>query len=288
MEPIRINKYLSESGYCSRREADKLITLRKVKINGKPAKLGDKVGPKDRVEVDHKILKPLEEKIYIAFNKPFGVITTTDPNCDNNILEYIKTPQRVFPIGRLDVESTGLILLTNDGDIVNKISKAKYHHEKEYMVTVDKPLTPGALKELADGVLILENVRTLPAKVEKISPNQMKMTIVQGLNRQVRRMCEAVGYEVKILTRTRIMNISLGELGRGKWRHLSSIEMKNLFALLEESDKKAEQPTSPTPRLKIAPSAKKTAPRKPSNFKKPLNKSFSYNRTWSSKDSGKN
>lgn len=225
---MRINKFLASSGMCSRRQADELIKNGKVTINGKKAELGDQVEGTEDVRINGKPAKPIEQKVYIAFHKPYGVICTTDPNADNNIIDYIKFPTRIFPIGRLDVESSGLILLTNDGDIVNKISKAQNGFQKEYHVTVDKPITPEALTKLSEGVVILGK-KTLPAITERISPNQFSIIIVQGMNRQIRRMCEAVGYNVKILKRVRIKNITLDELPRGKWRELTPDEVKALL-----------------------------------------------------------
>jgi len=234
-ELTRINKFLSEMGYCSRREADKLIEQHKVKINGKPAQLGDKVTTKDKIEISGKKIlttrKP--KKIYIAMNKPYGVITTTDRSKPNNILDYIDIPEKVFPIGRLDVQSTGLILLTNDGAIVNKLMRTENKVEKEYIVAIDKPIKPEDIKKLEEGIKLKETkntpeTTTLPAKVKKINPKQISITIVQGLNRQVRRMMEVLGYEVKILKRDRIGTIRLEELGRGKWRFLTDSEIKSL------------------------------------------------------------
>ncbi len=225
---MRINKFLASSGMCSRRQADELIKNGKVTINGKKAELGDQVEGTEDVRINGKPAKPIEQKVYIAFHKPYGVICTTDPNADNNIIDYIKFPTRIFPIGRLDVESSGLILLTNDGDIVNKISKAQNGFQKEYHVTVDKPITPEGLTKLSEGVVILGK-KTLPAITERISPNQFSIIIVQGMNRQIRRMCEAVGYNVKILKRVRIKNITLDELPRGKWRELTPEEVKALL-----------------------------------------------------------
>jgi 23S rRNA pseudouridine2604 synthase len=226
---MRINKFLASSGICSRRQADELIKNGKVTVNGKKAGLGDQVQGTENITVNGKKVQLTREKIYIAFHKPYGVICTTDPNATNNIIDYLKFPSRIFPIGRLDVESSGLILLTNDGDIVNKISKAQNRFEKEYLVTVDKAVTPQALEKLAKGVVILGR-KTLPAKVEKISPNQFSITIVQGMNRQIRRMCEALGYRVKILKRVRIKNVTLEGLTRGKWRHLLPDEVKELLS----------------------------------------------------------
>lgn len=226
---MRINKFLASTGICSRRQADELIKSGKVTVNGKKASLGDQVEGTENIQVNGKKIQRTEKKIYIAFHKPYGVICTTDPNATNNIIDYLKFPERIFPIGRLDVESSGLILLTNDGDIVNRISKAQNRFEKEYLVTVDKAVTPQALEKLAKGVVILGR-KTLPAKAEKISPNQFSITIVQGMNRQIRRMCEALGYQVKILKRFRIKNVTLEGLTRGKWRHLLPDEVKELLS----------------------------------------------------------
>ncbi|HLG25452.1 MAG TPA: pseudouridine synthase [Candidatus Gracilibacteria bacterium] len=224
---LRINKYLATAGLCSRREADKLIEKGKVFINGRRARLGDTVNPEDTVEVDHKPVKADLKKIYIAFHKPYGVITTTNRESENNIMEYIDLPQRVFPVGRLDVHSSGLILLTNDGDIVNQVLKAEHKQEKEYMVNVDKSLTPEMILQLERGVIV-EGRKTLPAKVKKISDRQFTIVIVQGLNRQVRQMCEKMGYNVTILKRIRIAGIELGDLPRGKWRVLTAKEIASL------------------------------------------------------------
>lgn len=224
---IRINKFLAEAGVCSRREADRLIEDGKVTINGEKAVLGAIASLKDTVKVHGKTVKPREQKLYIAFHKPFGVITTTDKNSTNTVMDYIKTPTRIYPVGRLDVHSSGLLLLTNDGDIVNKLNKAENKQEKEYLVTVNKPLKEEDLQKLQRGIM-LDGRKTLPAKVKKISSNQMSITVIQGMNRQIRRMCEKVGYEVKILKRVRIGKIHLDALPRGKWRHLNENEIKDL------------------------------------------------------------
>lgn len=229
MPKIRINKFLANAGLCSRREADRLIESGKVIINGKRASLGDGVTSGDRVQVNDKTVKTVTEKIYIAFHKPYGVITTTDRRSANNIMEYISVPTRVYPIGRLDVQSSGLILLTNDGDIVNKLNKAENKQEKEYIVTVEKPLTQETLEQLSKGIK-LDGRMTLPAKVQKITTHQMSMTLIQGMNRQIRRMCEKLGYNIKILKRVRIGPISLHDLPRGKWRSLSENEIAKLKA----------------------------------------------------------
>lgn len=227
-ELTRINKFIAESGICSRREADKLIDRGKVTINGKKAKLGDKVSYTDFIKVNGKPLPQKKEKIYIAFHKPFGVITTTDPKAENNIMTYIDLHTRVYPIGRLDVESSGLILLTNDGEIVNKLLKSKNKQEKEYIVTLNKPLTDLDINKLKNGIL-LEERRTLPAKVKMISSHQASISIVQGMNRQVRRMFEKIGYHVKVLKRVRFAGIELEDLQRGKWRYLNKNEIASLI-----------------------------------------------------------
>lgn len=224
---MRINKFLSDSGVCSRRQADKLIKEGKVRINSSKAVLGDQVRKDDKVFLEGKPVNTSPQKIYIAFHKPYGTITTTSSSSENKVTDYINIPQRIFPIGRLDVHSSGLILLTNDGSIVNKLLKSSGKIEKEYTVTVNKPLTEQALKKLAGGIVILGH-KTLPAKVKKISSRQFSITIVEGKNRQIRRMCEKIGYGVKILKRIRFGNIKLGSLPRGKWRHLTKQEIKNL------------------------------------------------------------
>jgi len=228
MQQTRINKFLAETGSCSRRQADKLIEGGEVTINNKTAKLGDKVSTSDTIKINGKTVIKETKKIYIAFHKPFGVITTTDQNSENNIMEYFKDiPQRIYPVGRLDVESSGLILLTNDGDLVNTILKSKHNQEKEYLVTLDKPITDEAIKKLETGIF-LDGRNTLSAKVKKRNPHQISITIIQGINRQIRRMCEAVGYEIKVLKRIRIAGITLNEISRGKWRHLTPEEIKRL------------------------------------------------------------
>ncbi len=226
-EKIRINKFIADSGYCSRREADKWIDQKKVTIDGRVAMHGDKVSRKNVISINGHTVKPRKNNIYIAFHKPFGAITTTDKNADNTVLDYIDIKERIYPIGRLDVESSGLLLLTNDGSIVNKLLKSKHKIEKEYLVTVDKQLTEESLKRLAGGLKI-DNQKTLPAKVIQLSPNQFKIIIVQGLNRQIRRMCDALGYKVKILKRIKFAGIELGDLPRGKWRYLTPAEIKTL------------------------------------------------------------
>lgn len=237
MEKTRINKYLSEVGYCSRRAADKLLEEGRIKINGQIPELGTKVSDEDVVEVDGKPIRESDEKpIYIAFNKPVGIVCTTDTKRErDNIIEYINHPQRIFPIGRLDKPSEGLILLTSDGDIVNKILRSKNNHEKEYLVRVDKPINPKFLEKMRNGVPILDTV-TKKCEVEKIDDMTFRIVLTQGLNRQIRRMCEFLGYEVKKLKRIRIMNIKL-DLPLGKWRDLTPEEFSDLNNLLEDSSK---------------------------------------------------
>ena len=240
MEKTRINKYLSEMGYCSRRAADKLLEEGRITINGVVPELGTKVSDEDLVEVDGKAIRePQEDHVYIAFNKPIGIVCTTDTHREkNNIVDYINHPKRIFPIGRLDKPSEGLILLTSDGDIVNKILRARNNHEKEYLVRVDKPINPKFLEKMRSGVPILDTV-TKKCEVEKIDDMTFRIVLTQGLNRQIRRMCEFLGYEVKKLKRIRIMNIKL-DLPVGKWRDLTQEEFSKLSLLLEDSSKTDE------------------------------------------------
>ncbi len=241
MEKTRINKYLSETGYCSRRAADKLLEEGRITINGKKPEMGTRVSDEDEICVDGKsIRRTEEEQVYIAFNKPVGIVCTTDTKREkNNIVDYINHPKRIFPIGRLDKPSEGLILLTSDGDIVNKILRARNNHEKEYIVRVDKPITPKFLDKMRNGVPILDTV-TRKCKVDKIDDMNFRIVLTQGLNRQIRRMCEYLGYEVKKLKRIRIMNIKL-DIPVGKWRDLSDDEMKTLNNLLKDSVKTFEK-----------------------------------------------
>lgn len=230
----RLNKYISETGFCSRREADKLIDAGRVTINGKIPEMGTKVMPGDNVEIDNKPVRSKEKPIYIALNKPTGITCTTERDIPGNIVDFIGHHKRIFPIGRLDKPSDGLIFLTNDGDIVNKILRAGNNHEKEYVVRVDKPITGEFLQKMAAGVPILDTV-TLPCKVEKETKFSFRITLTQGLNRQIRRMCEALGYEVFKLRRVRIMNISLDGIPNGKWRYLSEEEIAEILAMCEGS-----------------------------------------------------
>lgn len=237
MEKTRINKYLSEVGFCSRREADKMLEQGRITVNGAIPEMGTKVSEEDEILVDGiSIRKSEEEHVYIALNKPVGIVCTTDTKREkNNIVDFINHPKRIFPIGRLDKPSEGLILLTSDGDIVNKILRARNNHEKEYIVRVDKPITPQFLHKMRNGIPILGTV-TNKCEVEQIDTLSFRIVLTQGLNRQIRRMCEFVGYEVKKLKRIRIMNIKL-DLPVGKWRDLTAAEMKELEDLLGDSEK---------------------------------------------------
>ncbi|MEI2664298.1 23S rRNA pseudouridine(2604) synthase RluF [Rossellomorea sp. LJF3] len=233
---MRINKYISEAGKASRRGADKLITEGRVTINGRVAKIGDQVNPGDDVLVSGAPVRVARNNVYIALNKPVGITSTTEKGVKGNIVDLVNHPLRIFNIGRLDKDSDGLILLTNDGDIVNEILRAENQHEKEYIVTVDRPISEDFLKQMSEGVKIL-GTKTLPCKVEQISKYVFQITLTQGLNRQIRRMCEALGYEVYRLQRTRIMNIHLGNLPVGQWRDLSKKEKARLFQDLDYEPK---------------------------------------------------
>ena len=234
---IRVNKFLSESGYCSRRKADKMIEDGRIKINGILCVMGEKVSISDKISIDDKLIHfSKKEPIYIAFNKPTGVVCTTDTRVEkNNIIDYIGHPERIFPIGRLDKDSQGLILLTNDGDIVNKILRSRNNHQKEYIVRVDKPITNDFIQRMSNGVPILDTI-TKKCYVNKISNFEFKIILTQGLNRQIRRMCEVLKYKVKKLKRIRIMNIHLN-VDLGKWRNLEKKELNELNRLCKESHK---------------------------------------------------
>ena len=225
---MRINKFISESGKTSRRGADKLISEGQVTINGRIAKIGDQVEPGDEVLINGSPVQVEKNHVYIALNKPTGITSTTEKHIKGNIVDFVNHPLRIFHIGRLDKDSDGLILLTNDGDIVNEILRAENKHEKEYIVTVDRPITAEFLKKMAAGVEILDT-KTLPCEVEKLSKYVFKIILRQGLNRQIRRMCSALGYSVKRLQRIRIMNIHLGNLPIGQWRDLTEKERTQLF-----------------------------------------------------------
>ncbi len=232
---VRINKFLSQAGFCSRREADKFILDERVTINGIVAKMGEKIDPNDDISVDgERISKKPNKKIYIILNKPKGIVCTTDSGVEkNNIIDYVNHPKRIFPIGRLDKTSEGLIFLTNDGDIVNKILRAKNKHEKEYHVTVDKPITHEFIQQMSKGVPILNTV-TRPCEIKRIKDYEFKIILTQGLNRQIRRMCEYLGYRVKKLKRIRIMNIKL-DIPLGEWRYFNDQEFSELKGMLSKS-----------------------------------------------------
>ena len=230
----RLNKAISDSGYCSRRQADKFIEQGLVTINNQPASLGDRAMPNDIIKVKNITINKNEQLVYIALNKPVGITCTTDRRIEGNVVDFINHKERIFHIGRLDKPSEGLLLMTNDGDIVNKILRAGNQHEKEYLVKVDRRITDSFIKRMQSGVPILDTV-TKKCKVEKIGRFVFKITLIQGLNRQIRRMCEHLGYEVETLKRERIMNIELGKLPIGKWRYLTEKELKDLKQSLGDS-----------------------------------------------------
>ena len=235
----RINKYLSEIGYCSRREADRLIETGRVLVNGKKAEMGIKVSPDHKISVNGEMLnQPKNKNVYLAFNKPKGIVCTTNTDVEkDNIIDFINYPKRIFPIGRLDKPSEGLIFLTNDGDIVNKILRARNNHEKEYIVKVNKPITKDFIYKLSNGVPVMDTV-SRKCFVKQTHKNQFKIILTQGLNRQIRRMCEYLNYRVTYLKRVRIMNVKL-DIKVGKWRYLKPEELKTLNQLLSESSKTA-------------------------------------------------
>jgi 23S rRNA pseudouridine2604 synthase len=225
---VRLNKYISETGICSRREADKLIEAGRVTCNGLPAVLGTQVGEADEVRVDGRLVGLRKKQIYIALNKPVGITCTTETHVEGNIIDLVGHKERIFPIGRLDKDSEGLILLTNDGDIVNEILRSENNHEKEYLVTVERAVTDLSLKMMADGVKIMGEI-TKPCKVSRVNEKTFRMILTQGLNRQIRRMCSALGYRVQHLRRVRIINIDLGSLAPGEWRELAEAEVAALL-----------------------------------------------------------
>jgi 23S rRNA pseudouridine2604 synthase len=236
---VRINKFLSETGFCSRREADKLIEQGRVTINGVVPEMGTKISSNDEVRVNGKLVRENRKKrIYLAFNKPAGIECTTNQDVRDNIVDYINYHERIFPIGRLDKASEGLIFMTNDGDIVNKILRARNNHEKEYIVTVNRPITDRFIERMANGIPILDTV-TRKCKVEQVSKFVFRIILTQGLNRQIRRMCEYLDYEVTALKRTRIINISL-DVPLGRFRELTDKEIEELNQLIEPSSKTEE------------------------------------------------
>lgn len=266
-DSVSLNKYISETGFCSRREADDYIAMGRVTINDNVAVPGNRVGAGDVVEIDGEPLGRKKSTIYIAYNKPKGITSTTDRKDRTNIIDAIGHKERIFPIGRLDKDSEGLIFLTNDGNIVNKILRAGNGHEKEYVVTVDKPIDHAFVQEMAGGVRIL-GTRTQPCKVSQEGRSTFRITLVQGLNRQIRRMCEVLGYKVTMLKRMRIMNVHLGGLAVGHWRYLTADEVTGMMRMVADSSPEAspKRPTREIPAKKAPePSPKKEAPsRKPS------------------------
>jgi 23S rRNA pseudouridine2604 synthase len=253
---VRLNKYLSESGACSRREADALIAEGRVTVNGVPAVLGTQVAEGDDVRLDGDQVGTARKKVkpvYIALNKPVGITCTTERHVEGNIIDFVNHTERVFPIGRLDKDSEGLILLTNDGDIVNEVLRAEHHHEKEYVVGVDRAITPEFLEQMAAGVR-LSDATTKRCKTFKLGPKVFKIVLTQGLNRQIRRMCEALGYEVQVLQRVRIMHIQLGQLPLGRWRQLTPQEIAPLLP-------KPQQPAQrPGPAKRSGPPPRRPGP----------------------------
>ncbi len=241
---VRLNKYISDTGHCSRREADKLIEEGRVEINGHPAGLGVRIVDGDVVTINGKRVGEKKAPLYIVLNKPVGITCTTELHIPGNIISFIKHKERIFPIGRLDKPSEGLILLTNDGDIVNKILRAGNQHEKEYIVSVHKPITDDFIQKMSNGVKILDTV-TKKCKVYREGKNVFRIILVQGLNRQIRRMCETLGYEVLTLKRIRIMNITLEGLRIGQWRDLTSKEVDDITQMVSSSIKTADASSMP-------------------------------------------
>lgn len=227
----RLNKFVADSGYCSRREADRLIAEGRVQVDGRPGALGDRVLPGMRVTVDGQSLSGRGEKVYIALNKPAGIVCTTDPREPMNVVDYLDYPIRIFPVGRLDKDSEGLLLMTSDGEIINRILRAAGGHEKEYEVEIDRPVTKEFVEKMSAGVPILDTV-TLPCRVRRTGEKSFNIILVQGLNRQIRRMCEALGCNVVRLRRIRIMNVRLGAMRPGQWRELSEEELSGLMERL--------------------------------------------------------
>ena len=284
---INLNKYISSSGICSRREAEKFINEGRVTINGKPTQLGNRVGKKDLVKLDGRVVKPQNTTLYIALNKPVGIVSTTDEREPKNIIKHINYPERLFPIGRLDKPSEGLIFLTNDGDIVNKILRAGNNHEKEYFVTVNRSISENFIEKMGNGIPILGTV-TNNCLVEKVADKIFKIILTQGLNRQIRRMCEYLDYEVTKLKRTRIMNVELGYLQTGDWRELTEEEMKEINTMISTSSKTAEASSIKKNTNKLV-SKKKSAPskndfnKKSASFRKTSSKSKKSNSGFASK-----
>jgi len=237
LRPVRLNKHISESRVCSRREADAWIAAGRVTVNGRPGELGTQVKAGDAVLVDGRPLPARKAAVYLALHKPRGVTSTTERHVAGNIIDFVGHPERIFPIGRLDKESEGLILLTSDGDIVNEVLREEHGHEKEYLVTVEPAVTENFLAMMAKGVRIGAQ-KTKPARVTRVDANRFRIVLTQGLNRQIRRMCSALGWRVRRLVRTRIMHIRLGELPAGRWRDLTEAELKPLLAILAHAEKR--------------------------------------------------
>ena len=234
LEEVRLNKYLSEAGVCSRREADRMIQQGLVTVNGRKAVTGERISQEDRVEVNGRPVEKQTSRVLLALYKPEGIVCTAQKREKNNVIDYISYPQRVFPVGRLDKDSTGLLLLTNDGDLVNKIMRAGNYHEKEYLVQVDRPITEEFLRRMRSGVPILDTV-TRPCTVERTGKNSFRIILTQGLNRQIRRMCQALGFQVTSLLRVRIMNIRLDGMKKGQLRQVTGEELAQLLELLKDS-----------------------------------------------------
>jgi 23S rRNA pseudouridine2604 synthase len=239
MEKIRLNKAISETGYCSRRKADRLIEEGKVEVNDEIAGLGLQVSKTDKIVVEGNQITNKVKPIYLAFYKPVGITSTTDTSIKSNIIDFINFPERIFPVGRLDKPSEGLIFMTNDGDIVNKILRSKNNHEKEYVVSVNKKITPEFIEKMGNGVPVLDTI-TKKCLVKKLDDFTFNIILTQGLNRQIRRMCDYLGYEVKSLKRLRIMNITLNNLKPGKYRHFTKAELEEVLRLVETSGKTME------------------------------------------------
>ncbi|MGY5958945.1 23S rRNA pseudouridine(2604) synthase RluF [Kosakonia sp. BK9b] len=274
-QSTRLNKYISESGICSRREADRYIEQGNVFINGKRAGIGDQVVAGDVVKVNGQLIEPRNEEdlVFIALNKPVGIVSTTEDGEKDNIVDFVNHSSRIFPIGRLDKDSQGLIFLTNHGDLVNKILRAGNDHEKEYLVTVNKPVTDEFIRGMGAGVPILGTV-TKKCKVKKEAPFSFRITLVQGLNRQIRRMCEHFGYEVTKLERTRIMNVSLTGLPPGEWRDLTDDELIALFKLIENSSSEAKPKAKAKPQSAAKKPVAKAARPEEKSRAKPAGKRF--------------
>src|SRR5216684_205139 len=235
MSTVRINKFFTEQGFCSRRAADRMIEESRIRINGRVAVLGDQVTDADVVTVDGRVVSHRPPPVYLAYHKPIGVTCTTEPHVAGNILQAVGYPERIFPIGRLDKDSSGLILLTNDGDIVNRILRVEFRHEREYVVTVERPYAPAFLEQLERGVPVLGE-KTRPCRTDKVDATTFRITLMEGRNRQIRRMCSALGHRVVQLMRVRIMHIRLGALPSGQWRHLTPKERAELLTAVGLDD----------------------------------------------------